>query len=828
MGPQNFSVVLTDLAGNARTQSVSLNIQSDALVAFRLEATDTSGTPISSIMVGEQFDLRVYVADVTTQPFGVFSAFLDVLYDQQLVMTDGNVTFGSAYPNGHNSNLATPGLIDETGGVAGLSDLGGGEFLLFRVPMQALATGTALFESNAADQLPLHETLRFGPVMDVEADDMLFGSTSLTIDPAFNAVDDIFNVDEDSAATTLTVLINEQIFQGSTGNLTVVDVSSTSQGGIVTIANDNLSVLYTPAENYFGEDTFTYTVSDGTGTDTATVTVQVMPVNDDPTALNDAFNVPEDSVNFVLDVLANDLISPDVVETLSITSFANLSEGGSLSITNEGDRLRYTPAENFFGTETFTYTISDGNGGTSSATVTVTIVEQNDPPEATNDLFTVDEDSTDNVLDVLANDSTAGDEGETLTIVEVSDPEFGGTVTIAQDGLSLIYTPKANFFANERFTYKITDGNEGFAEASVTVSVRAINDPPTANDDAFTVVRNSSANSLDVLGNDSSAPDGAEVLTIVRIDSVSGNGAASVSQDGKRVLYNPAADFSGTETFTYTIRDPSGATDQATATVSVTEFIPSSLSGHVYIDANNNGVRDAGEVPLGGVLITLQGTDLSGASVSETTTTNALGFYEFTDLAPGSYQLIESQPTGLIDGIDRVGGVTYAAGSDTLEIELAQDTDLTQCDFGERGRAAAGISLVDFFARSQRAAVLVATESSNLQWYAIEGGWSHAAKLSLNVDEAAGSAQLDVITTGSEQYSTTLNLRLPSHVQTLNSSAPARLFRVVGSPEMLFPGAACACADEAEGEAGFRLPSGQDARRRGAGAVDGDRVEVGG
>ena len=376
VGLHDFFIVLTDLAGNERTQAISLNILSDAVVEFRLEVTDTSGTPITSIMVGEQFDLRVYVADIAAQPYGVFSAFLDVLYDQQLVTMDGTVTFGSDYPNGHNSNLSTPGLVDETGGFAGTTDLGGGEFLLFSVPLQAVATGTALFESDAADQLPLHEILRYGPVLDVEADEVLYGNTSLTIDPAFNAVDDTFSVDEDSSATTLTVLSNEQIFQGSTGNLTVVDVSSPSQGGIVTIPANGLSVLYTPAADFFGVDTFTYTVTDGTGTDTATVTVQVTPVNDPPTANDDAFMVPENTVDSVFRVRDNDTTAPDSGETLTIVSVSSPSAGGSLSIAPGGYWLLYTPATNYIGAETFTYTIRDDGGATAQATVTVTVVEE--------------------------------------------------------------------------------------------------------------------------------------------------------------------------------------------------------------------------------------------------------------------------------------------------------------------------------------------------------------------------------------------------------------------------------------------------------------------
>ena len=109
--------------------------------------------------------------------------------------------------------------------------------------------------------------------------------------------------------------------------------------------------------------------------------------NDNPTAVNDAFTVTEDAVGATLNVLANDLIAPDTNETLTVLSFSGLSGGGTLTIPAAKTGLLYTPAANFFGTETFNYTISDGHGGTSTATVSVTVTAANDPPAAQDDLF---------------------------------------------------------------------------------------------------------------------------------------------------------------------------------------------------------------------------------------------------------------------------------------------------------------------------------------------------------------------------------------------------------------------------------------------------------
>ena len=171
--------------------------------------------------------------------------------------------------------------------------------------------------------------------------------------------------------------------------------------------------------------------------------------------------------------------------------------------------MQYTPAANFFGTDTFTYTMSDGNGGNDSATVTVEVSNVNDNPTANADSYTgILEDSTDNQLDVLANDSIAPDVEETLTIVSVGSNAAGdngqtaqgGTVTISAG--KVLYTPKANFFGTDTFSYTISDGNGGTSKATVTIVVNDVNDNPTAVNDQLMALKDFANQELDVLPND--------------------------------------------------------------------------------------------------------------------------------------------------------------------------------------------------------------------------------------------------------------------------------------------------------------------------------------
>jgi VCBS repeat-containing protein len=119
------------------------------------------------------------------------------------------------------------------------------------------------------------------------------------------------------------------------------------------------------------------TTAFSTATDTASLTVT--SVNDSPIANDDSAIVAEDSGATTIDVLANDSILPDTGETLTIAAVTQGANGAVL-ITGGGTLVSYAPNADFFGTDSFTYTVDDGNGGIATATVNVTVTGVNDPP----------------------------------------------------------------------------------------------------------------------------------------------------------------------------------------------------------------------------------------------------------------------------------------------------------------------------------------------------------------------------------------------------------------------------------------------------------------
>ena len=272
-----------------------------------------------------------------------------------------------------------------------------------------------------------------------------------------DAVDDNFAVSEDSGANALDVLANDS--DPDTDPLTIVAVTQGAHGGVTFTAG---SVSYTPDANYFGPDSFTYTIDDGNGeTDTATVLLAVANVQDAPNAIDDNFAVFEDSGPTAFGVLAND---GDVDgDSLSVTAVTQPANG---SATFTAGSVSYTPNPNYFGADSFTYTIADGNGGHDTATVLVAVSNVNDAPVAVADAFAMNQDTVLNGS-VLGNDSDV--DGDALTAV-LGVSVSNGTLVLNADG-SFVYTPSPGFAGTDSFTYTAHDGTTGSNVATVTIQV---------------------------------------------------------------------------------------------------------------------------------------------------------------------------------------------------------------------------------------------------------------------------------------------------------------------------------------------------------------------
>ncbi len=161
-------------------------------VQFRLELSDLAGQPITSLQAGEEFFLSAYVADLRSEPQGVFAAYLDLAFDAGRIVPAGSVEFGSVYKNGRDDGGSVPGLLDEVGGFSGsIRPLGAGDFLLFRAPFRAEAAGTVSFVAEPAASMPRSVVLLYGEYAPLANDRIDFGSASLDVlGPQDSSVED--------------------------------------------------------------------------------------------------------------------------------------------------------------------------------------------------------------------------------------------------------------------------------------------------------------------------------------------------------------------------------------------------------------------------------------------------------------------------------------------------------------------------------------------------------------------------------------------------------------------------------------------------------------
>lgn len=390
------------------------------------------------------------------------------------------------------------------------------------------------------------------------------------------ARDDSYAIAQNSGTTALDVLADNG--QGADSDpdgdpLTVVAAGPSDQGGSVQVGSAGRSVDYAPVTGFVGTERFSYTISDGNGGE-ASATVTVTVVSAPPDARDDAFSVPQNSSGNVFDVLADNgagVDSDPEGDPLTIVAVGSPDQGGTATPGADGQNIEYAPATGFAGTETFAYTISDGKGGEASATVIVTVVSA--PPDARDDAFTVDQNSSGNVLDVLADNGNGPDsdpEGDPLTVVAVGQPNRGGTAIPSADGQTIEYAPTTGFAGTETFSYTVSDGNGGEAAATVTVTV--VSQPPDARNDEFFAARNSAPLTLDVLADNGDGPDSdpdGDSLQVIAVTAPDRGGSAQPSGDGSGVVYTPAAEFVGEESFTYTISDGNDQSDTALVIVTV-------------------------------------------------------------------------------------------------------------------------------------------------------------------------------------------------------------------------------------------------------------------
>nr|MBA2564658.1 tandem-95 repeat protein [Gemmatimonadota bacterium] len=278
------------------------------------------------------------------------------------------------------------------------------------------------------------------------------------------ANDDVTVTSEDSPVTT-NVVGNDTDPDGDPLDVTFC---SGAEKGTVSVTGSS-SCTYAPAADYNGPDGYDYGVSDGRGgEDTARVSVTVSAANDPPVAVSDAASTSEDTP-VTTNVIQNDTDADG--DGLSVTACSG-AENGSVSRAS-ATSCTFTPAADYSGPASYGYTVSDGKGGSDAGTVSVTVGGANDPPVAVSDAASTPEDAAVTTV-VTANDSDR--DGDALTVTSCGNASHG---TVTRSGTTnCTYSPAANYNGPDSYTYAVGDGKGGSDNATVSVTVVPVNDPP--------------------------------------------------------------------------------------------------------------------------------------------------------------------------------------------------------------------------------------------------------------------------------------------------------------------------------------------------------------
>jgi hypothetical protein len=419
-------------------------------------------------------------------------------------------------------------------------------FTVVTQPQHGTLTGTA-------------PNLMYTPDRDFNGSDSLQFSVSdgLTSSNVATVLINVAPVNDAPVATPQTVAATEDTSHAITLDGTDIE------GGVLsfqpgqpqhgTLSGTGATRTYTPAANYHGPDSFTFTVSDGAATSApATVTIDVASVEDAPVAQAVSRSVAEDTATTVT------LVGTDADGDALTYAIATPPQHGTL--TGDAPGLTYKPANDYSGPDSFTYTVSDGEQTSAPASVTLQVTPVNDAPVAT-DLSVATDEEAPVALTLQATDV----DSTTLTFSILTFPADG---TLSGTGANLTYQPALNVNGTRTFTFRVNDGAGGIDDGTVTIQIRPVNDPPKTADD-FAFSEPGSSVTFAAVDNDTDI-DG-DTVTLDSIDAPAHGDVDIV--DGK-IHYTPDAGFNGVDIFAYTAIDSHGATATGTAHVGVGVFPP--------------------------------------------------------------------------------------------------------------------------------------------------------------------------------------------------------------------------------------------------------------
>ena len=435
----------------------------------------------------------------------------------------------------------------------------------------------------------------------------------------------VTDVDGNLSTTQLTVTngtLTVSLAGGATISAGANGSGTLTLSGTEAQVNAALATLtYQGTLNFTGSDTLTVTSTDSNSvTDTDTVAITVTAVDDPTVVTGGTSGTGNEDTTLTGTLTATDVDGLSDGTVFTVTTNAT---NGTASIDPATGLWSYTPTADFYGTDSFTVTLTDDAGNSTTQVISVSVSPVVD---ITNDSLATNEDTAISANVLTGTNGATADSFEGTPVLTSVTQGANGTVTFLANG-TVTYTPNANFNGTDSFTYSITSG--GVTEtATVTVTVNAVNDPTnitggtsgTGNEDT-TLTGTLTATDVDGLS------DG----TVFTVTTNATNGTASINPATGLWSYTPNADYNGTDSFTVTLTDDAGNSTTQVISMAVT---PVNDAPTVAVNTGST-VAEGGTNTISGSELAVTDVDNSAAQLTYSIGTGpAYGRLELTT-APG-------------------------------------------------------------------------------------------------------------------------------------------------------------------------------------------------
>jgi uncharacterized delta-60 repeat protein len=523
---------------------------------------------------------------------------------------------------------------------------------------------TITYDNSSENPNPATRTITFVSSDGSNASPVATASVGITAldDPAVIAGDISYTGDEGDAVTgTLTATDVEGLTDG-----TVYTVTTTATNGTAVIDPASGVWTFTPTDiNWFGTDNFTVTVTDDLGGATTQV-VSITLANVDDAAVISG------------DISFNGDEGDTVVGTMSATDVEGLTDGtlytvttaatnGAAAIDPASGAWTFTPTDpNWFGTDSFTVTVTDDLGGITTQVISITLANVDDPAVIGGDVsYTGDE--GDSVTGTLtATDVDGLTDG---TIYTVSSAATNGAAAIDPTSGTWTFTPTdPNWFGIDSFTVTVTDDLGGTSTQIISISLANVDDPAVIGGNI-----SYSGNEGDTVAGTLSASDveGLTDGTIYTVTAAATNGTAAIDPASGAWTFTPTdPNWFGTDSFTVTVTDDIGGT-----TTQIISITLANADDPAVVGGDTSYIGDEGDSVAG----TMTATDVDGLTDGTiyTVTTAATNGSAAIDPASGAWTFTPTDPNWfgsdsfIVTVTDDLGGTT----TQTISISLANVDD---------------------------------------------------------------------------------------------------------------------------------------------------------